>query len=235
MGKPADNLRSHRYTLTEANLKQHDTEDTNAHKCIHSGGHRQTHRKPTGLDTHRASPTGKYGLAMHTRTQAHRCTLAHLPVCAIEQYGLDAVVEGIHPVEASCWDVQAQPIGPQHCLGGDKDVSVGAIHPGPLQPPSPTVLGVLLPVCPVHPPVGSDWLAHGPSLPSTQPPCDPNPCRDNPGPHISFFYSSIQQIFDECLLQVEHSLAFGNPEETKATQAPVLLEPTSHPGRRRRN
>jgi hypothetical protein len=32
---------------------------------------------------------------------------AHLPVCAIEQYGLNSVIEGIHPVEASGWDIQA--------------------------------------------------------------------------------------------------------------------------------
>lgn len=32
---------------------------------------------------------------------------AHLPVCAIEQYGLNSVIEGIHPVEAPSWDVQA--------------------------------------------------------------------------------------------------------------------------------
>lgn len=49
---------------------------------------------------------------------------AHLPVGAIEQDGFDAVIEGIHPVQAPSWDVQAQPIGPKYCLGGDEDVSV---------------------------------------------------------------------------------------------------------------
>lgn len=36
-----------------------------------------------------------------------RTLIYNLPVCAIEQYGLNSVIEGIHPVEASGWDIQA--------------------------------------------------------------------------------------------------------------------------------
>lgn len=72
-----------------------------------------------------------------------------------------------------------------------------------------------------------------------QPPCGPNsrvlsqrpsqesPCPAQPWPtHLihSFIHSTIQQIFDECLLQVGHSLAVGDPAETKAAKAPALLE-----------
>lgn len=94
---------------------------------------------PTGsqVNTHEAHRPGCTQMPTHSDTQSLICTQtwssnahgntstpAHLPVCAIKQDGLDAVIEGIHPVEAPRWDVQAQPIGPKHCLGGDKDVSV---------------------------------------------------------------------------------------------------------------
>jgi len=83
--------------------------------------------------------------------RAHRaCTC--LPLGAVEIDHLDAVIESIHPVEDLGWDVQAQPVGPQDSLGGDEDVAVGTIHPGSLNLAPLAVLGILLPVCPVHPP-----------------------------------------------------------------------------------
>lgn len=75
---------------------------------------------------------------------------------------LNAVVVSIHPVKDALRDVQAQTVGPQHCFASQEHVSVGAVHPSPLNFSSLALLRVLLPVCPVHPPEEStrelSWL-----------------------------------------------------------------------------
>lgn len=77
---------------------------------------------------------------------------ADLTPGAVEVDHLDAVVVGIHPVEDALWDVQAESVWPQHRFAAQEDVSVGAIHPGPLNFAPLALLRVLLPVGPIHPP-----------------------------------------------------------------------------------
>lgn len=79
-------------------------------------------------------------------------TRADLALGAVQIDHLDAVVEGVHPVEDSLWDVQTQAVGPQHRFTGQEHIPVGAVHPGTLYSASFALLRVLLPVCPVHPP-----------------------------------------------------------------------------------
>lgn len=80
---------------------------------------------------------------------------ADLATGAVKVDHLDAVVVCIHPIENALWDVQTQAVGPQHCFAGQEHISVGAIHPSPLNFASLALLGVFLPVCPIHPPVGT--------------------------------------------------------------------------------
>lgn len=80
---------------------------------------------------------------------------ADLATRAVKVDHLDAVVVGVHPIENALWDVQTQAVGPQHRFAGQEHISVGAIHPGPLNFASLALLRVFLPVSPVHPPVGT--------------------------------------------------------------------------------
>lgn len=82
---------------------------------------------------------------------------ADLAPGAVEVDHLDAVVVGIHPVENALWDVQAESVWPQHRFAAQEDVSVGAVHPGPLDFASLALLRILLPVCPVQPPENAAW------------------------------------------------------------------------------
>lgn len=77
---------------------------------------------------------------------------ADLAFGAVEVDHLDAVVVGVHPVEDALRDVQAESVGPQHRFAGQEHVSVGAVHPSPLDLAPLALLRVLFPVCPVHPP-----------------------------------------------------------------------------------
>lgn len=77
---------------------------------------------------------------------------ADLSLGAVKVNHLNPVVVGVHPVEDPLRDVQAQTVGPKHCFAGQEHVSVGAVHPSPLNFTALALLGVLLPVCPVHPP-----------------------------------------------------------------------------------
>lgn len=138
---------------------------------------------------------------------------AHLPVRAIEQDGLDAIIESVHPVEAPSWDVQAQPIGPKYTVlevtkMSRCEPSIQALSSRPrrlsLGSSSQSVQYIHL------------WAATGQHHLATPAinilPCDPNP-DGHPraphgglpalltlSPHISFIHSSTQQIFVECLL-----------------------------------
>lgn len=80
------------------------------------------------------------------------CSAADLALGAVEVDHLDAVVVGVHPVEDPLGDVQTQAVGPQHRFTAQEHVPVGTVHPSPLDSTPLALLGVFLPVRPVHPP-----------------------------------------------------------------------------------
>lgn len=72
--------------------------------------------------------------------------------CSIQVNLLNVVIVSIAPVHSAGTMVQCQTVGPQH-VGGDKNASIGSIHPGRFYPPYAVIDLVLFPVCPVHPAV----------------------------------------------------------------------------------